>query len=199
MNKLDALSEVLDQVKKCKLCHLCEQRKQVVFARGALDSNLIIIGESPGSAEDEAGIPFCGKCGKELDKWIADYIEMCPVDIYICNVCKCRPPDNRPPSSEEMLTCVPFLLRQIEIVKPKIILALGATASKGLTKDYSLKITQERGQWKELEVGGSEYPTMLSFHPSYVLRQHSEEVNNFVKKDFLSVKQALNRRNDDGV
>jgi DNA polymerase len=130
----------------------------------------MIIGEAPGKNEDETGLPFVGRSGQLLEKILASVELSTETDIYIANICKCRPPENRVPTSEEAAACKPYLLEQIRLVDPKIILLTGATSVKGLTGDKR-PITKIRGEWLEWEGR----LCMPIFHPSYLLRNPSKE------------------------
>ena len=141
------------------------QRRQAVFARGNPFAELCFVGEGPGADEDAQGQPFVGKSGQLLDKMIAA-MGYHRDDVYICNVVKCRPPENRKPEPDEIGTCMPFLAQQLALVKPKVIVALGASAMQGLI-GTSEGITRLRGKWK-LYKGTT--PIMPTFHPAYLLR-----------------------------
>jgi len=149
----------------CKRCPLCEKRTQSVFGTGNPFSELMVIGEGPGEEEDKQGLPFVGKSGQLLDKILAAGGFSRQENVYIANIVKCRPPGNREPSPEERSACLPFLLLQIELIRPSIIILLGATALKGLV-DPNGKITQVRGKWMEWQ-GIQVMPT---YHPSALLR-----------------------------
>ncbi|NEO83733.1 MAG: uracil-DNA glycosylase [Spirulina sp. SIO3F2] len=154
----------------CQRCGLCENRTHVVISRGNPQADLMIIGEGPGQQEDEQGKPFVGKSGQLLEKILASVQFDTEKDIYIANVVKCRPPGNRDPLPAEVNACRPYLLEQIRLVDPKIILFTGATAYKALTGGKQ-GITKIRGQW--LEWGGRHCMPIL--HPAYLLRNPSRE------------------------
>jgi uracil-DNA glycosylase family 4 len=157
----------------CNQCHRCElgnTRTHAVIGRGNLKAPVMIVGEAPGQTEDETGLPFVGRSGELLEKILASVGLTTEQDIYICNVNKCRPPNNRTPTAEEMAACKPYLLEQIRLVDPKIILLTGATAVKGVTGDKR-GITKIRGSWIEWE--GK--LCMPIFHPAYLLRNPSKE------------------------
>ncbi|MFM7407516.1 MAG: uracil-DNA glycosylase family protein [Cuspidothrix sp.] len=157
----------------CNICHRCplgQTRTHAVVGRGNLQAEIMIIGEAPGKNEDETGLPFVGRSGQLLEKILASVELSTETDIYIANICKCRPPENRVPTSEEAAACKPYLLEQIRLVDPKIILLTGATSVKGLTGDKR-PITKIRGQWLEWEGR----LCMPIFHPSYLLRNPSKE------------------------
>lgn len=149
----------------CKKCDLHSERTQAVFGDGNPYAEILLIGEGPGHDEDVQGVPFVGKSGQLLDK----ILEACGFDrqehVYIANIVKCRPPGNRDPQPEERETCLPYLKMQIELIQPRIIILLGATALKGLV-DPNGKITQVRGEW--MDWNGCQ--VMPTYHPSALLR-----------------------------
>lgn len=151
--------EVID----CTSCILHKHRTNVVMGCGNFDADLMFVGEAPGKEEDLSGIPFVGRAGKMLDSMIAA-MGMNRADVFIANICKCRPPENRKPTPEEMKACLPFLKRQINMVKPRVIITLGATAMEGLLEIFG--ITNNRGKFYQY----CDIPVMVTFHPSYCLR-----------------------------
>lgn len=173
------LATIADEVRSCTRCGLAGTRTQTVFARGNPASEICFVGEGPGVDEDAQGLPFVGKAGQLLDRMIAG-MGYGRDDVYICNIVKCRPPENRKPEPNEMAACSPYLAAQLALVKPKVLVALGATALQGLT-GVSEGITRARGKWKFYK--GS-IPLMPTFHPAYVLRQESakREVWNDLKE-----------------
>ncbi|WJI29803.1 uracil-DNA glycosylase [Thermosynechococcus sp. B3] len=164
---LEALAAHCQQ---CQRCGLAATRTHVVVSRGNPAAKLMIIGEGPGQAEDETGRPFVGKAGQLLDKILASVNLDSERDAYICNIVKCRPPGNRVPTPVEAAACLPYLLEQIRLVNPRIILLAGATAVSGLLKD-NRGITKIRGQWIEWQGRWC----MPIFHPAYLLRNNSRE------------------------
>lgn len=186
--------EALDasHVKNCSSCALAQRRTQTVFGEGSPSAQLVFVGEGPGEDEDRSGRPFVGKAGQLLDKMIkAMGLER--QDVFICNVVKCRPPGNRTPAPDEMHTCSPYLIRQLEILAPKVIVALGNPATHTLLKTTE-GITRLRGNWQALPdhapgLGG--IPVMPTFHPSYVLRQYTEQVRKMVWGDLQKVMERL--------
>jgi uracil-DNA glycosylase family 4 len=163
LDSLDALRAHVGPL--CTRCKLCTQgRKQVVFGVGNPTAELMFVGEAPGSDEDEQGVPFVGRAGQLLTK-IIEAIEMRREDVYIANVIKCRPPGNRNPEPDEVLTCEPFLFQQIDIVQPKVVVALGKFAAQSLLRTDT-PITKLRGQVHPFR-GAVLVPT---FHPAYLLR-----------------------------
>lgn len=186
---LASLEEVRKQALQCRACGLCETRTNVVFADGNPEAKLMIIGEGPGQHEDETGLPFVGRAGQLLDKILLSVDIDRKKDAYICNIVKCRPPQNRVPTKEEAKTCRPFLEEQITFVKPEIILLAGATAVQYIlqVKDPISKI---RGKWFEYR-GARAMPI---FHPSYLLRNDTKAVGSpkwLMWQDIKLIKQTL--------
>jgi len=164
---LDALREAACN---CQKCPLAPTRTNVVVERGDRKAKILIIGEAPGEQEDLSGLPFVGRSGQLLDKILESVGFDTNKDIYVCNTVKCRPPNNRVPTEIETTTCKPYLLEQIRLIDPKIILLTGATSLKSIL-GVKLGITKVRGQWYEWE-GRLVMPI---FHPSYLLRNQSRE------------------------
>ncbi|BAY60415.1 phage SPO1 DNA polymerase-like protein [Calothrix brevissima NIES-22] len=171
-NTYSDMTELAQHCNQCHRCGLGDNRTHAVVGRGNLKAQIMVVGEAPGQNEDETGLPFVGKSGQLLEKILASVHLSTEHDVYICNINKCRPPENRVPTTEEMTACLPYLLEQIRLVDPKIILLTGATAVKGLTGDKR-GITKIRGQWIEWQGR----LCMPIFHPSYLLRNPSREVN----------------------
>lgn len=155
---------------RCFRCDLGRNRTHAVIGRGNLKAPIMLVGEGPGQTEDETGLPFVGKSGQLLDKILASVQLTTDEDIYICNVVKCRPPENRTPTTDEADACKGYLLEQIRMIDPKIILLTGATALKGLL-GIKQGITKVRGQWVERD----NRLYMPIFHPAYLLRNPSRE------------------------
>ncbi|HVY46890.1 MAG TPA: uracil-DNA glycosylase [Minicystis sp.] len=181
------LAVLAERARACEQCALCQRRKQAVFSRGNPHAELCFVGEGPGADEDAIGEPFVGKAGQLLDRMIAA-MGYGRDDVYICNVVKCRPPDNRKPDPEEMAACLPFLHQQLELVKPKAIVALGATAVQGLT-GTSEGITRLRGKWRLYK---GTIPVMPTFHPAYLLRQPAAKRD--VWSDLQDVMRILGKK-----
>lgn len=166
-------ASMIELAQDCNQCHRCglgDTRTHAVVGRGNLNAPIMVVGEAPGQNEDETGLPFVGKAGQLLEKILASVNLDTDKNVYICNVNKCRPPANRVPTTEEMVACKPYLLEQIRLVDPKIILLTGATAVKSVTGDKRA-ITKIRGQWLEWEGR----LCMPIFHPSYLLRNPNRE------------------------
>lgn len=157
----------------CRGCSLAETRTNVVFGDGAQDAEILLIGEGPGRNEDEQGVPFVGRAGQLLD----DMLEIVGLDrtkVYIANIVKCRPPQNRDPLSVEQDACIDWLRRQTALLKPKIIVCLGRIAAKAIIKD-DFRITQEHGQW--FSRNGVEM--IAIYHPAALLRDVSKRPETF--------------------
>jgi uracil-DNA glycosylase family 4 len=152
-------------VRSCTRCALHAGRTQTVFARGTGSSRLCFVGEGPGVDEDAQGYPFVGKAGQLLDRMIAA-MGLSRDEVYVGNIVKCRPPNNRKPEVDEMAACMPYLAEQLELIDPEVIVALGATAVQGLL-GTSEGITRMRGRWKLYK---GKIPVMPTFHPAYLLR-----------------------------
>jgi uracil-DNA glycosylase len=170
----DTLERILADIGDCKRCQLCEGRHNIVFGSGNESSPLVFVGEGPGAEEDEQGLPFVGRAGQLLTQMIDNTAtkEGIPIrreDVYICNVVKCRPPENRTPLPDEMETCGQFLFRQLLAIRPKAICVLGATAMKALL-NVKEGITRSRGKWHRWH----DIPVMVTYHPSYLLRQYNQ-------------------------
>ena len=166
----ETLIEVAQHCNQCHRCVLGDSRTHAVVGRGNHQAPIMVVGEGPGQNEDETGQPFVGKSGQLLEKILASVKLDIQQDVYIGNIVKCRPPNNRVPTTEEIAACKPYLLEQIRLVNPKIILLTGATAVKGLTGDKR-GITKIRGTWIEWEG----HLCMPILHPAYLLRNPSRE------------------------
>ena len=166
----DNWEELEDSIKNCKKCKLCNTRTNIVFGCGNKNADIMLIGEGPGADEDKEGIPFVGRAGKLMNKAF-EGLGINREDVYIANIVKCRPPQNRVPQDEEANACLNYLRNQVILVKPKIIVLLGSTALKNiLEKEYS--ITKVRGNW--IEKKGILY--MPTWHPAALLRDESKKI-----------------------
>ncbi len=183
--------ESLDQIRldigDCRRCRLSEARNSIVFGSGNERARLVFVGEGPGADEDEQGLPFVGRAGQLLTQMIdntasKEGMSIRREDVYICNVVKCRPPENRTPQPDEMQTCGQFLYRQLMTIQPKAICVLGATAMKALlnTKEG---ITKQRGQWQKWR----DIPVMVTYHPSYLLRQYNQQARREAWEDLKTL------------
>lgn len=183
----DTLVGIRTDIGDCTRCRLSEARHSIVFGSGNERARLVFVGEGPGADEDEQGLPFVGRAGQLLTQMIdntasKEGIAIARPDVYICNVVKCRPPENRTPLPDEMETCGQFLFRQLMTIKPKAICALGATAMKALlnTKEG---ITKSRGRWHKWR----DIPVMITYHPSYLLRQYNQQARREAWEDLKTL------------
>ena len=178
---MSAWEELQYQAEHCTACELCKNRSNVVFGMGNRAARLMLIGEGPGAEEDRQGKPFVGAAGKLLDEML-DAVDIPKEEVYIANVVKCRPPQNRTPRDTEAQACLPYLQQQIELVNPQIILLLGATALKHvLSAEY--RITKERGIWHEKDGRWM----IATFHPAALLRDAEKKPLSFC--DMVAVKK----------
>jgi DNA polymerase len=180
-----ALAAIRDDLGECTRCKLHRGRTQLVFGVGNPKAQLMFVGEGPGAEEDLSGLPFVGRAGRKLDEMIRAIGFERP-DVYIANVVKCRPPDNRDPEPDEIETCSPFLARQIEAVRPKVIVTLGAPATRTLL-GTRVGITKLRGTWQVYRG----IPVMPTYHPAFLLRQYTPENRRKVFDDLKAARARL--------
>ncbi|MEW6161112.1 MAG: uracil-DNA glycosylase, partial [Verrucomicrobiota bacterium] len=192
--KAAAMAELRERALVCQKCpHLARSRKNVVFGVGDIHAELMFVGEAPGADEDEQGEPFVGKAGQLLTR-IIQTMGFSRDTVYIANVLKCRPDTpgqafgNRKPTPEEMKTCLPYLLAQIDLIQPKVMVALGSTAMEGLF-GKPVYITKIRGQWHSFRG----IPVMPTYHPSYLLRNQALTTKREVWEDMLQVLERLGK------
>lgn len=173
----------------CPHCTVVKTHTRTVFGEGNPDARLMFIGEAPGEDEDRTGRPFVGKAGQKLDE-IIKAMKMRREDVYIANVLKARPPENRTPLPDEVEKCVPFLHEQIRIIGPDVIVALGNPATK-LLLQTDIGITRLRGQWGTYSHGDLRIPVMPTFHPAYLLRNYTVDTRQKMWSDMQAVVQRL--------
>lgn len=200
MKKEELMKIVVERIENCNACPLHENRTNVVPGEGSLDTPIMFVGEGPGEEEDLSGRPFVGRAGQLLTK-ILESVNIKREDVYITNIVKCRPPNNRTPTKEEAKTCSHFLLAQIEVINPKMIVTLGK-AALDFFAEKSLPITKVRGQEFEWKAGIIIFPM---FHPSYLLRNPSKakgSPKNLTWQDIKRVRkyydQFLKERKENG-
>jgi uracil-DNA glycosylase family 4 len=183
----ETLPQILADIGDCRLCRLHEGRHKLVFGVGNPAAPLVFVGEGPGADEDAQGIPFVGRAGQLLTQMIENTakregIALTREDVYICNVVKCRPPENRTPEPDEMDICGQFLARQLAAIRPKAICVLGGTAARALT-GHKEGVTKMRGKWFKWR----EVPVMVTYHPSYLLRAYNQEAKREAWEDLKKV------------
>jgi uracil-DNA glycosylase family 4 len=193
MNKIanDSLPAILSDIGDCTRCKLHRGRTKLVFGDGNPKADLVFVGEGPGRDEDMQGLPFVGRAGKLLTQMI-EAMGLQRRDVYICNVVKCRPPENRTPEKDEVETCSPFLLRQLDAISPKVIVCLGSVAAQTLL-ETNRGISHFRGEW--LDFRGRKL--MATYHPAYLLRNPSAKGE--VWKDLQKVMSVLGLQGKKGV
>ncbi len=192
-SKRSAFEQLQARVSICVSCpHLVSSRKNIVFGAGNLESEILFVGEAPGAEEDDTGQPFVGKAGELLNR-IIQAMGFSRENVFVANILKCRPDTpgkssgNRKPSPLEMATCLPYLEEQIDIIRPKVMVALGATAIEGLIRQTPVHVTRIRGQWLQF----NEIPLMPTYHPAYLLRNDSITEKRKVWEDMLAVMEKL--------
>ncbi|MFA5251464.1 MAG: uracil-DNA glycosylase, partial [Phycisphaerae bacterium] len=186
-NAAAELEKIADEVRQCRKCDLGSLRTNAVPGEGNPKARILFVGEGPGADEDAQGRPFVGRAGQLLNK----IITACGLkrsDVFIANIVKCRPPENREPLADEIINCFPYLQRQIETINPEVIVALGAPATRTLL-NTNKPIGQLRGQFHEYYagLGGTPIKLMPTYHPAYLLRNYSEENRKRVWEDMKKV------------
>jgi uracil-DNA glycosylase family 4 len=179
----DTLERIHEDLGECTRCRLHKQRNKIVFGAGNPRAELVFVGEGPGRDEDLQGLPFVGRAGKLLTQMI-EAMGLQREDVYICNVVKCRPPENRKPEDDEVATCSPFLFRQLDVIAPKAVVCLGATAAQALLKTKD-SISRYRGTWFDYR----NTKLMVTYHPAYLLRNPAAKSD--VWKDLQKVMAHL--------
>jgi DNA polymerase len=179
----ETLLEVREDLGECTRCKLHKTRNKIVFGDGSAKAQLVFVGEGPGADEDAQGLPFVGRAGKLLTQMI-EAMGLQRSDVYICNVVKCRPPGNRQPENDEVEKCSPFLFRQLDVLQPKVIVCLGATAAQTLLQT-NRSISHFRGQWMDFRG----YKMLATYHPAYLLRNPAAKGD--VWKDLQKVMAEL--------
>jgi len=181
---LEPLEELTLQAYGCEACKLCQTRTTVVFGDGNPNADIIFIGEAPGEQEDESGIPFVGRSGQLLSKMLDVCLGLTRDDVYIANIVKCRPPENRDPEGDEIVACLGYLKKQIQIIQPRVLVTLGRFATQALLE------TEERiGKLRGKEFVYEGIPLVPSWHPSYLLRRPMSR--NDTVKDMKIVQEIL--------
>jgi DNA polymerase len=179
----ETLLKVREDLGECARCKLHKTRNKIVFGDGSAKAQLVFVGEGPGADEDAQGLPFVGRAGKLLTQMI-EAMGLQRSDVYICNVVKCRPPGNRQPEPDEVEKCSPFLFRQLDVLQPRVIVCLGATAAQTLLQT-NRGISHFRGQWMDFRG----YKMLATYHPAYLLRNPAAKGD--VWKDLQKVMAEL--------
>ena len=189
LSKQPALSHNLEELKtsvaQCHLCALAKSRKNVIFGAGNLKAKVMFIGDNPGVSEDESGMLFTGRSGEMLANMIEKVLLLSKEEVYVTTILKCKTPDNRVPTPEEVACCKPYVMQQIQTIRPQIIVALGSTSFHHLTGEYDTPIDKIRGS--VLNFGGAKL--IPTFHPSFLLRNPSAKKEVFA--DMLKVRSML--------
>jgi DNA polymerase len=183
----ETLPQILADIGDCRRCRLHEGRHKLVYGVGNPAAPLVFVGEGPGAEEDAQGIPFVGRAGQLLTQMIENTakregIALTRDDVYICNVVKCRPPENRTPEPDEMDICGQFMARQLATIRPKAICALGGTAAHYIT-GHKEGVTKMRGKWFKWH----DVPVMVTYHPSYLLRAYNQDAKREAWEDLKKV------------
>lgn len=190
MNNFVKMDKLRDRILTCSACPLHKTRNHAVWGEGNPKAEILLIGEAPGAMEDQLGRPFVGRSGQLLDKILAACNFTREKHVFLSNIVRCRPPGNRTPGELEVKTCIPYLYEQIELVDPKIIIPLGATALKNLMNDHQLRITRVRGQWLNFQ----SRLVMPVYHPSALLRNPGLKRDTWedFKKVFFKYREWVN-------
>ena len=194
-DKISNLDTLKKSILNLKNCNLKKKAKNLVFSDGNPSSKVMIVGEGPGANEDIEGLPFVGRAGQLLDKML-QAINLDRTKVYITNVVNYRPPENRKPSEEEILRYLPFLVKHIEIIKPKILVLLGSTALNSILGSEKV-ISKARGIWVTKQIGSWKTNVIASFHPAYLMRQPDQKKHSWVDLKMIKKKlEDLNKKID---
>ncbi len=180
------LREIREELGECERCPLSKVRHRIVFGEGSPHADVLFVGEAPGSEEDQTGRPFVGKAGALLTRIIEKGMGLARAEVYIGNILKCRPPQNRTPREEEVRACLPFLKKQIAAIRPRVIVSLGLPAARALLEAEGA-MHRLRGKWQSFEG----IPVMPTYHPAYVLRNYTVEIRRQVWEDVREVMRFL--------
>ena len=186
-NKAEKLEKLKKSISNIKNCELKKSATNIVFSDGNPKAKIMLIGEGPGSNEDQEGLPFVGRAGALLDKMLAS-IDLNRKNVYITNVVNYRPPENRRPTEEEIAKYLPYLKKHIEIINPKILVLLGSTALNALIGN-EIVISKARGQWIEKQFGECKTSVIITFHPAFLMRQPAQK-----KMTWIDLKMIRDRK-----
>ena len=198
MSNQDKLDALKTQIETELVCPLKDAATNIVFGKGNPNADILFIGEAPGEKEDEQGIPFVGRAGKELDKFLRT-IGLTLDDVYIANILKYRPPKNRDPTKEEMLSHTPYLVKQIEIIQPKVLVTLGNYATKFVLNNFTpvgmqkiQGISKLHGSFTEIETENASFAVMPLYHPAAML--YNPKLRQTLEADFVKLGNKLGRK-----
>jgi len=200
MNKEQLLKEVEKEILKCTRCPLYKTVRNKVPGEGNPNAEIVFVGEAPGEEEDKQGKPFVGRAGKLLTKLIEEILNLRREDVFITNILKCRPPNNRDPKEEEIKACFPFLAKQLEIIKPNIIVCLGRFSAKTLFNYFGLRfssIMKVRGNPHYVQKWGKTVILFPTLHPAAAL--YHKEWLELIKEDFLKLRELIRKSNRPGL
>lgn len=186
------LKAIREELGECIRCPLARARQRIVFGEGNPCADILFVGEAPGSEEDQSGRPFVGRAGQLLNQIIEKGMGLSRSEVYIGNVLKCRPPSNRTPNEEEVRVCLPFLMKQIAAIQPRVIVSLGLPAAQALL-EVRKPMHQLRGSWQACQG----IPVMPTYHPAFLLRNYTVPIRRQVWEDVQEVIRFL-ERSDDG-
>lgn len=188
--KEEALAPVRAEAEACRKCGLCQSRNKVVFGEGSPEAEIVFVGEAPGRDEDLQGRPFVGRAGQLLTRMIEGGMKLPRESVYICNILKCRPPNNRDPEADEIISCAAYLHRQLEIIRPKAVVALGRIAAN-LLAGTQTSMKALRGSWREYRG----IPLRATYHPAYLLRQREAlgRGNDADKETWADLQEVMRR------
>jgi len=187
-NKSDRLKKLKKSISSIQNCELKKSATKIVFADGNPKANIMLIGEGPGYNEDQEGLPFVGRAGALLDKMLAS-INLDRESVYITNVVNYRPPENRRPTDKEIARYLPFLVKHIEIINPKILVLLGSTALNALVGDQEV-ISKARGKWIEKQIGTCKTSVITTFHPAFLMRQPAQKKLSWIDLKMIKEKKS---------
>jgi DNA polymerase len=198
MNIENLILELKERCNNCFLCDLSKSRNKVVFGKGNINAQIMLIGEAPGKNEDLEGYPFVGRAGENLNKML-NVIDLNLDDIYVANILKCRPPKNRDPSFDEIKKCTPYLIEQIKLIRPKIVATLGNYATKFVLSDFDLEkmkkidgVSKLHGQVFEKKLGDFEYLVIPIYHPAAII--YRPFLKEEFEKDFKIMKNIISTK-----
>ncbi len=191
-----SIEEIVDEILRCRNCTLYISKKNYVPGEGNENAQIMFIGEAPGREEDEQGKPFVGNAGKLLTSMIESVLGLSRKDVYITNILKCRPPNNRDPMEKEIDACFPYLVRQIEAIDPDVVVCLGRHSARVIFEHFQIpfrSITRDRGVLREKDVDGKKMRFMATYHPAAAL--YKPPLKEVIEEDFRKLTAVIKRKN----